>query len=549
MAVTLWVKVVFPYEQTTKIFGTSPIKTVKELKEMVCEAEQITNSFEYGLYCTSGNGFWMNENQTLISYEIWRQESIEFKKKRIKKVNINYGAETKLIEMNEEEAVSKQIKHIIKEFGLTENYTEFDLFVSENLLDRTKTLLELEIKNIGAAIFKLKRKTGLIFQRSGEMNVGLKPIFGYYLDNAIQRGKREVPVVIEKICSFIEVKGIDIYGIYGKTGVLSKIEDLKELFDKSDDIQIEEITKSPHDVASLLKLYLNELPEPLIPWKFYDSFISSDEIQEIWLKMKKFRTIVSSIPKSNYKTLLLICQHLNKVSKHSQQNNMNSKNLSIVFGSLLLKDPRDSKSSLIRRSTVSLLTKSHNDLDNNQSRNLLHIYSCCQALIDEYEYIFGMIEKNFSEKEYAVAIYDFEGTHEEDLSLIQGDYVEIITKFETNDETESNENEQEKGGWWKVKSLKTKEIGLVPYNYIEIVKDYVPQAEANENNSYRKALTEMDSLKIMLAENIELRTQIQTKKENLLKRIAEFKENLQVKIDQRRGVELIVKKIFGENAI
>lgn len=60
-------------------------------------------------------------------------------------------------------------------------------------------------------------------------------------------------------------------GIFRLPGQASRIQAMKELYDSGSQ-QDFPISEDVHTVASLFKLYLRELPEPVVPFTFYQSY-------------------------------------------------------------------------------------------------------------------------------------------------------------------------------------------------------------------------------------------------------------------------------------
>lgn len=60
-------------------------------------------------------------------------------------------------------------------------------------------------------------------------------------------------------------------GIFRLPGQASRIQALKDLHDLGTQEDFSS-TEDVHTVASLLKLYLRELPEPVVPFVFYESY-------------------------------------------------------------------------------------------------------------------------------------------------------------------------------------------------------------------------------------------------------------------------------------
>ena len=136
------------------------------------------------------------------------------------------------------------------------------------------------------------------------IDVGNTRVFGVDLKDLKARtnSKMLIPTVIQNTISHLDCFGLEIEGIFRKSGSASQIEYFKDQFDQG--FQLLFITlcllylywtgvdvdlkscPDPHTVAGLLKLYLRELPEPLLSFDLYDKFINStlNGKQEILLR-------------------------------------------------------------------------------------------------------------------------------------------------------------------------------------------------------------------------------------------------------------------------
>lgn len=92
-------------------------------------------------------------------------------------------------------------------------------------------------------------------------------------------------------------------------------------------------------VASLLKLYLRELPTPLFPLDMYDEFMSAINVDDYDTRLILIKTLVQRLPKNIYTLLEFLFRHLLRVFDHAEQNKMESANIGIVFGPTILKLP------------------------------------------------------------------------------------------------------------------------------------------------------------------------------------------------------------------
>ncbi|KAF9944401.1 hypothetical protein BGZ70_004689, partial [Mortierella alpina] len=164
------------------------------------------------------------------------------------------------------------------------------------------------------------------------------PIFGASLEDAVRMshisGTPMVPAVLLRCAEYLEVKGIDEVGLYRVPGSHASVQKLKKMFDTGKDhnlLAMEGI--DPNDIATLLKLYLRELPTPLLPAIFLEQFqslISTD--RQI---CHTLRGILVRLPRPNYVVLSYLCHHLSRIAAHSEKTKMNVSNLGVVFAPTL----------------------------------------------------------------------------------------------------------------------------------------------------------------------------------------------------------------------
>ncbi|KAF6770574.1 hypothetical protein AHF37_11267, partial [Paragonimus kellicotti] len=92
-----------------------------------------------------------------------------------------------------------------------------------------------------------------------------------------------------------------------------------------------------HVAAGLLKLYLRELPEPIIPFDFYERLKATGfhiaDGQDLTVLIRT----LEMLPAPNYHLLQFLCQFLFEVSKYSQSNLMTIENLASVFAPNVLR--------------------------------------------------------------------------------------------------------------------------------------------------------------------------------------------------------------------
>ncbi|NWV81885.1 RHG27 protein, partial [Dasyornis broadbenti] len=92
-----------------------------------------------------------------------------------------------------------------------------------------------------------------------------------------------------------------------------------------------------HVVTGALKLFLRELPEPLIPFSHFDKFIAAIKIQDLSLRGRCIRDLVLSLPSAHHDTMKVLFRHLCRVVEHKEENRMSVQSVAIVFGPTLLR--------------------------------------------------------------------------------------------------------------------------------------------------------------------------------------------------------------------
>ncbi|XP_007445486.2 rho GTPase-activating protein 25-like, partial [Python bivittatus] len=138
-------------------------------------------------------------------------------------------------------------------------------------------------------------------------------VFGQQLEDTMvyeQRfGQHQVPILVEKCAEFIRKNGLNEEGIFRLPGQDNLVKKLRDAFDAGERPSFDQDT-DVHTVASLFKLYLRELPQPVIPWTQYEDFLlcgqllTSDEDKGHPQLVKQ----LARLPQDNYNLLSYICR-------------------------------------------------------------------------------------------------------------------------------------------------------------------------------------------------------------------------------------------------
>ncbi|XP_071421000.1 rho GTPase-activating protein 29 isoform X6 [Pithys albifrons albifrons] len=199
-------------------------------------------------------------------------------------------------------------------------------------------------------------------------------LFGVEFAQAAKNVPDGIPFIIKKCTSEIESRALNVKGIYRVNGAKSRVEKLCQAFENGKDL-VELSELYAHDISNVLKLYLRQLPEPLVLFRLYNEFIGlakesqhvneeldatqaspkSKKRQSICIELNriiiKIKDLLKQLPGPNYNTLQYLIGHLHRVTEQSDENKMSASNLGIIFGPTLLR-PRQTDATVSLSSLV-----------------------------------------------------------------------------------------------------------------------------------------------------------------------------------------------------
>ncbi|XP_037360803.1 rho GTPase-activating protein 45 isoform X2 [Talpa occidentalis] len=201
---------------------------------------------------------------------------------------------------------------------------------------------------------------------------GRLQLFGQDFGQAARGSPDLIPFVIKKCISEIERRAMRTKGIYRVNGVKTRVEKLCQAFENGKEL-VELSQAPPHDISNVLKLYLRQLPEPLISFRFYHELVglakdhlkaeaeakaasrgrpdvAASEAASIAMA-GRLRDLLRELPPENRATLQYLLRHLRRIVEVEQDNKMTPGNLGIVFGPTLLR-PRPTEATVSLSSLV-----------------------------------------------------------------------------------------------------------------------------------------------------------------------------------------------------
>ncbi|XP_069042626.1 rho GTPase-activating protein 15 isoform X7 [Lepisosteus oculatus] len=261
-----------------------------------------------------------------------------------------------------------------------------------SLLRSTSSAESSEKKRVKSRLKKLilKRPPLQALQEKGLIK---EQVFGCRLDALCEREKSSVPKFVRLCAEAVEKRGLETDGIYRVSGNLAVIQKLRFKVDHEravttdgrylfpeelvqeeklnlDDSEWEDI----HVITGALKMFFRELPEPLIPYSFFNDFVETVKIPDYMEKVERMKCLVKKLPPPNHDTLNYILQHLKRVMEQSDINRMTTQNIGIVFGPTLMRPERD---------------------NSNIAINMVYQNQVVELILSEYSQIFGPERPDF----------------------------------------------------------------------------------------------------------------------------------------------------------
>ncbi|KAG2213930.1 hypothetical protein INT47_001199 [Mucor saturninus] len=164
-------------------------------------------------------------------------------------------------------------------------------------------------------------------------------LFGSNLNDYFAEHERSVPLLVTKCIEGVEMQGgLEKEGIYRISGRQTNVDALKNEFEKDEEAaNLENNRYDVFTIASVLKIYLRELKQPLFNLSMQDR-IQYSKITNDVERTNLLVTKLSEASKPQRDTLEAIIRHLAKVQECSQANKMTIKNLSVIFTPALFHD-------------------------------------------------------------------------------------------------------------------------------------------------------------------------------------------------------------------
>ncbi|KAJ8288097.1 hypothetical protein COCON_G00007560 [Conger conger] len=159
----------------------------------------------------------------------------------------------------------------------------------------------------------------------------IKKVFSCDLTTLVKAHNTQRPMVVDMCIREIEQRGLQSEGLYRVSGFTEHTEDVKLAFDRDGDKADISVTvfADINTIAGALKLYLRDLPIPVITYDVYSKFIQAAKITNPDARLEAIHEGLLLLPPAHYETLRYLMTHLKRVTMFEKDNFMNAENLGI----------------------------------------------------------------------------------------------------------------------------------------------------------------------------------------------------------------------------
>uniref|UniRef100_A0A8C5MDB4 Family with sequence similarity 13 member A n=1 Tax=Leptobrachium leishanense TaxID=445787 RepID=A0A8C5MDB4_9ANUR len=186
------------------------------------------------------------------------------------------------------------------------------------------------------AVLRLKEDMKKVVARPGRGQPAVpgRRLLGVHLEELHREGLvvNGVPCLVWNIVEYLRTEGLTQEGLFRVNGNVKVVEQLRNKYENGEQVILADY-RDVHSAASLLKMFLREMPDGIISMKVIPRFIQvyhdcgSDRHWENSLK-----GLIKDLPDTHYSLLKYLCHFLMQVVEHHAQNRMNVYNLATVFG-------------------------------------------------------------------------------------------------------------------------------------------------------------------------------------------------------------------------
>ncbi|XP_026488218.1 rho GTPase-activating protein 44-like [Vanessa tameamea] len=165
----------------------------------------------------------------------------------------------------------------------------------------------------------------------------VKPVFGYPLEEHLRVTARTIAFPVELCVCTLHELALNEEGLFRIAGGTSKVRRMKLSLDAGlFNVPLPRDYRDMHVVASVLKSYLRELPEPLLTYRLYENFILASRQPSEQARLNALWEAIHLLPDANFQNLRYLIKFLSALTQNQSTNKMTPSNLAIVIAPNLL---------------------------------------------------------------------------------------------------------------------------------------------------------------------------------------------------------------------
>ncbi|XP_043212869.1 rho GTPase-activating protein 18-like isoform X2 [Amphibalanus amphitrite] len=176
-------------------------------------------------------------------------------------------------------------------------------------------------------------------------SVAESAVFGCALTTLMERDRRRqpdasVPLLLERVLTHLEQRCLHEEGLLRVPGHQQKVDQLRRTVDerfysRPGDVDEALRTSSANDVAALVKLFLRELPAPLLTRELMDAFHQTDALP-LGQQVAALNLLCLKLPETNRAVLRRLLDFLAAVATRETANKMTLENVAMIMAPNLM---------------------------------------------------------------------------------------------------------------------------------------------------------------------------------------------------------------------
>ncbi|PLW13851.1 hypothetical protein PCANC_04629 [Puccinia coronata f. sp. avenae] len=233
------------------------------------------------------------------------------------------------------------------------------------------------------------------------------PVFKVSLEQLMgPDGQHGIPQVIQDSANCIRSSGMKFEGLFRRPPSLTTTQIIRDAYDRRQPVKMEEYSDGAFLAASLIKLFLRELPTPIFPADFYPLFRACPSIlaqpivishqdpsnlsaqNEAVLKYIRENILALLKPKPVFILLDYVLKLCHDLALHSEHNKMDSHNLATCLAPTMIRSSDLMSDAMMCKLPSPSLNKKSPDLGDHESKGPTSFTSILKFMISCYPLLF-----------------------------------------------------------------------------------------------------------------------------------------------------------------